>query len=98
MQGTDRTEPDRCQLTPKKACNENQQDHHGRRPGRRRGDANRSVVPGWPVRAGLPAAAAHQRNTVMTATPMSDEALATTMADLRGRLRARGLSVRATEK
>jgi hypothetical protein len=34
----------------------------------------------------------------MTATPMSDEALATTMADLRGRLRARGLSVRATEK
>src|SRR5439155_3597701 len=66
--------------------------------GRRRGDANRGVVPGWPVRAGLPAAAAHQRNTVMTATPMSDEALATAMADLRGRLRARGLSVRATEK
>jgi hypothetical protein len=34
----------------------------------------------------------------MTATPMSDEALATAMADLRERLRARGLSVRATEK
>lgn len=34
----------------------------------------------------------------MTATPMSDEALATTMADLRGRLRACGLSVRATER
>jgi hypothetical protein len=34
----------------------------------------------------------------MTATPMSDEALATAMADLRGRLRARGASVRATEK
>ena len=34
----------------------------------------------------------------MTATPMSDEALATAMAGLRGRLRARGVSVRATEK
>ena len=34
----------------------------------------------------------------MTATRMSDEALATAMAELRGELRARGLSVRATEK
>jgi len=34
----------------------------------------------------------------MTATPMSDEALATAMAGLRGRLRGRGVSVRATEK
>ena len=40
------------------------------------------VVPGWPVRAGLPAATAHQRSTVMTATRMSDEALDVAMADL----------------
>ena len=33
----------------------------------------------------------------MTATRMSDEALAIAMAGLRGRLRARGLFVRATK-